>query len=249
MLYNKSSSSQLRLSFEATEDGGSKANVIDIDPGEGPSGWQPGMVTSDEMLDLSDAEDQLKEDDQSQASDDEWGEYIKPDTIEQTLMSHADTDLVSKDFNVESVATATDSPSEVAKAPDLSTHDYKGKSPVKQLGKAGDPNFLSEFYSNSRLHHLSMWRSELKNFATMIHQNAKKKGLLVKKPRKNADRLIVHIDLDSFFVSVALKEKPELRGKPVAVCHGGKGGIGTYNLTFCLSIEQLHFPSAVQTIQ
>lgn len=104
--------------------------------------------------------------------------------------------------------------------PNLTKHDYSKTSPSKTMGKAGDPGFMSEFYSNSRLHHLSMWRSELKRFASMIHRASANKE---KSARKKSEQCIVHVDLDSFFVSVAVKEKPELKGKPVAVCHASKG--------------------------
>ena len=108
--------------------------------------------------------------------------------------------------------------------PNLTKHDYTNTSPSKGMGKAGDPGFMNEFYSNSRLHHLSMWKSELKRFATMIHKASSKK-VNVKTLNKKSERCIMHIDMDSFFVSVALKERPELKGKPVAVCHASKGNL------------------------
>lgn len=36
---------------------------------------------------------------------------------------------------------------------------------------------------------------------------------------KITDRVVAHIDMDCFFVSVALRNNPELKGKPVAVAH------------------------------
>ena len=109
-----------------------------------------------------------------------------------------------------------------ATIPSLTKHNYKNVSPAKTMGKAGDPGFMAEFYSNSRLHHLSMWKSELKRFASMIHKiSANKKAQ--KTIKGHGNRCVMHIDLDSFFVSVSLKERPELKGKPVAVCHASKG--------------------------
>ena len=107
--------------------------------------------------------------------------------------------------------------------PSLTKHNYKSVSPSKTMGKAGDPGFMAEFYSNSRLHHLSMWKSELKRFASMIHKISANKKAQKNTMKGHGGRCVMHIDLDSFFVSVSLKERPELKGKPVAVCHASKG--------------------------
>eukprot|EP00794_Sanderia_malayensis_P015420 gene15420-16993_t len=104
--------------------------------------------------------------------------------------------------------------------PTLSKHDYSISAHSKPPSKAGDPGFMSDFYSNSRLHHLSMWKSELKRFASMIASSNRNER---NKRMDQSDPCIMHIDMDSFFVSVTLKERPELIGKPVAVCHASKG--------------------------
>ncbi|KAJ8304491.1 hypothetical protein KUTeg_018074 [Tegillarca granosa] len=109
--------------------------------------------------------------------------------------------------------------------------------------KAGDPDFLSEFYSNSRLHHLSTWKSEWRAYVNKLQKQGssfpgrqklydvvKEKEMEVCQrvisPLQKAkpQRIIMHIDMDCFFVSVGLKRRPELKGKPVVVTHSrGKG--------------------------
>ena len=81
-------------------------------------------------------------------------------------------------------------------------------------------DFINEFYTHSRLHHLSTWSSELKQFTsrTLPHVMPKYPKLTASL-RSLGQRAVVHVDLDCFFVSVSIRDKPHLRGRPVAVAH------------------------------
>ena len=90
---------------------------------------------------------------------------------------------------------------------------------------AKQPGFLQEFYANSRLHHISTAKSILKSYVQeqkSLQQNLK----IPKSVTDSAERVIMHVDMDCFFASVALRNKPELEGKPVVICHseGTNGG-------------------------
>ena len=107
-----------------------------------------------------------------------------------------------------------------------STDDSLFKKPsTSALPRAGDPNFVSEFYSNSRLHYLSTWGAEFKKYTSDIIKSCAAKGWKGRGLGRVGPhgRVIMHIDMDSFFVSVTLRDQPLLRGKPIAVCHAGKG--------------------------
>ncbi|PSN61361.1 DNA repair protein [Corynespora cassiicola Philippines] len=87
-----------------------------------------------------------------------------------------------------------------------------------------DPNFLEQYYRESRLHHLSSWKAGLK---TRLQAMASEKSVH-QGPRHNrtagARRYILHVDFDSFFAAVSLKKYPQFKDKPAVVAHGSGGG-------------------------
>ncbi|KAJ8956255.1 hypothetical protein NQ318_014989 [Aromia moschata] len=103
--------------------------------------------------------------------------------------------------------------------------DPKHRGPTKT---ASDPKFLEEFYSNSRLHLISTLGAEYKQLVSQMRDRSDgkfpgKETLVQTKGKKTSciltDPVIMHIDMDCFFVSVGLRDHPELHGKPVAITH------------------------------
>lgn len=90
---------------------------------------------------------------------------------------------------------------------------------------AKHPDFLKIFFSKSRLHHLSTWKSDLRS-------EFLNKAIMVLKERKTddfhkssfADRVILHVDFDCFFATVSAKlQNPpiDVLKVPCCVTHGG----------------------------
>ncbi|XP_026394158.1 DNA repair protein REV1-like [Papaver somniferum] len=78
----------------------------------------------------------------------------------------------------------------------------------------GDPNFVKNYFKYSRLHFIGTWRNRYrKRFPSGPGCS------VVSAPKVSQKVAIIHVDMDCFFVSVVIKSHPELRDKPVAVCH------------------------------
>ncbi|KAK4545031.1 hypothetical protein LTR36_003582 [Oleoguttula mirabilis] len=86
------------------------------------------------------------------------------------------------------------------------------------------PDFLEQYYRESRLHHLSTWKAELKSQlqALAAEKSSSQKTKLKKLPGQR--RYIMHVDFDSFFAAVSLKKYPQYKDKPAVVAHGGGSG-------------------------
>ncbi|KAJ2156286.1 deoxycytidyl transferase [Coemansia sp. RSA 552] len=81
---------------------------------------------------------------------------------------------------------------------------------------ATEPDFIERYYANSRLHHLSTWKAEMKDYVAQLRRQ---RGSSAAPSALGCERVIMHVDFDCFFVSASLLEHPRPPGAPVAVCH------------------------------
>jgi DNA repair protein REV1 len=87
-----------------------------------------------------------------------------------------------------------------------------------------DPNFLEQYYRESRLHHLSTWKADLKSqLQALASEKSSSQKARHKRP-PGSRRYILHVDFDSFFAAVSLKKHPQYRDKPSVVAHGNGNG-------------------------
>ncbi|XP_052895383.1 DNA repair protein Rev1 [Anopheles moucheti] len=132
--------------------------------------------------------------------------------------------------------------------------------PSKQSLTATDPNFLKEFFNNSRLHHIATLGAGFKQYVSELREKSTgsfpARDTLVQHINSRAREptesefsnesnahYIMHIDMDCFFVSVGLRKYPHLRGLPVAVTHsrGSEARVPTHpGQNRALEIELYH---------
>ncbi|KAF2753629.1 DNA repair protein [Pseudovirgaria hyperparasitica] len=87
-----------------------------------------------------------------------------------------------------------------------------------------NPEFLEQYYRESRLHHLSTWKADLKSQLQTLAAEKTSSQRVRQKRAPGARRYILHVDFDSFFAAVSLKKHPEYKEKPAVVAHGNGTG-------------------------
>ena len=75
-----------------------------------------------------------------------------------------------------------------------------------------DPDFLESFFLHSRLSFIGSFKQRTRVFP--INKISARSGI-------GTTKFVFHIDMDSFFASVVLRNYPEYREKPVAISHNG----------------------------
>ncbi|KAF9581565.1 deoxycytidyl transferase [Lunasporangiospora selenospora] len=99
--------------------------------------------------------------------------------------------------------------------------------PWNRLNSSVQPGFVEKYYQSSRLHYLSAWKAKLRE-VTALYQ--KKRPTVLSKSKV---RMIMHVDFDCFFASVASRGKPELVDKPIGVAHGSGGSTSNSEIASC----------------
>ncbi|XP_078719445.1 DNA repair protein REV1 isoform X1 [Lampetra fluviatilis] len=135
------------------------------------------------------------------------------------------------------LAETSDSPAPSTSGGDASGGVAKAPSSLRSMRATNDSGFIAEYYSHSRLHHIATWRSELAAMVAEMHRTSDgssfpgRERLRAQTTEKGATRaaataapggsspVIMHVDMDCFFVSVGIRDRPDLKGKPVAVTH------------------------------
>ncbi|KAJ4502037.1 deoxycytidyl transferase [Exophiala dermatitidis] len=160
--------------------------------------------------------------DEDKASSDEAVHATRPAEVGQTEQ-HAPQPQSSE---LSRAGSSSGKPSMPEKRP-LTAEEHNAillSNPHLAKSSTANPDFLNQYYRESRLHHLSTWKAELK---AQMQARAQEKVSSQKARQKRAAgtrRYIMHVDFDSFFAAVSLRKHPHLVDKPVVIAHGSGPG-------------------------
>lgn len=133
----------------------------------------------------------------------EDGEFEEDNVLEQKLLQIYNNDNKTDENNSSTNASNTVY-MEAGRIVDL-------KDPWIQQNISTHPDFLKKFFAASRLHYLSTWKSDLQDkMSRQVNRNISE---------KNLPPVIFHVDMDCFFASAAIRDRPDLQTKPVGICH------------------------------
>ncbi|KAJ8530037.1 hypothetical protein K7X08_036872 [Anisodus acutangulus] len=93
------------------------------------------------------------------------------------------------------------------------------RSPNQRHSTLVDANFVENYFKHSRLHFIGTWRNRYRKRFPSSPGGFRCSTSVPSSSVTTNKTIIIHVDMDCFFVSVVIRNRPELKDKPVAICH------------------------------
>ncbi|KAK3337174.1 hypothetical protein B0T19DRAFT_454839 [Cercophora scortea] len=195
---------------------------------EGSSPFQPRSATKPALAAVEGIEDDVDDDMEIDLLVERSAMVEQATSLESGTVGIADDTASSKaaEFLIPPLPEKSRAPESPSKTKTTLTSEEHNaillSDPHIRKSSTANPDFLKQYYSESRLHHLSTWKAQLKS---RMQSLAAEKSMPLKrvKPR-GSRRYILHVDFDSFFCAISLKRAPEFIEKPAVVAHGNGSG-------------------------
>ncbi|KAL4787289.1 hypothetical protein BJX76DRAFT_354237 [Aspergillus varians] len=210
---------------------------------ESRSGWYTSQLEAEDPIrnGVSDPSDMINKQSNA-ASQSDYGDFPSFTSLDETAKNPASRDDPVPDIQdgdledapatpgapAEDKATAVDaiSPPQrdaISSKAEMTSEEYNAQllsDPRMRSSSVVNPEFIQQYYRESRLHHLSTWKAELKaQLQSKVHEKSQSQRVR-RKFVPGARRYIMHVDFDCFFAAVSTLKHPDLEGKPVAIAHG-----------------------------
>ncbi|MCJ1395046.1 deoxycytidyl transferase [Xylographa bjoerkii] len=159
-------------------------------------------------------------------SSDQYAAPALEDNVPEIKEDDSPNHSITACTELESKALTTNSSEEPPQKASMTAEEHNARllaDPRVWKSTVVNPGFLKQYYEESRLHHLSAWKADLKS---QLQALALEKSTSQKSRRRppGARRYILHVDFDSFFAAVSLRKCPQYADKPAVVAHGGGSG-------------------------
>lgn len=159
-------------------------------------------------------------------------QWITESVDQKKLLPWSDYTLIQNDYGQRQIkfkrvepdeVVLRDEPEEISQLSEITDPEPEQIAEAPLYAKhmtAKDPKFLETFFAQSRLHHLSTWKMDLRS-------KFLRKAVEVLKSRtgrSTEQKTVIHVDFDCFFATVsALKHQHDIHTVPLCVTHGSNG--------------------------
>ncbi|KEF54393.1 uncharacterized protein A1O9_09559 [Exophiala aquamarina CBS 119918] len=145
--------------------------------------------------------------------------------VQDQAVDQSESDLLGSNHDLKTFGGASNpslNDTQKQEKPQLTAEEHNAillSNPHLAKSSTANPDFINQYYRESRLHHLSTWKADLKaQLQRRAQEKTSEKGRQKRAPGARA--YVMHVDFDSFFAAVSLRKHPQLVDKPVVIAHG-----------------------------